>query len=360
MKKPAVFWISLLVILAVFLSACGFGGLFSENVSDSVSSEPAAIDPQPVSTADEPVQAAQEPTGAPENSRMQIVLLGNPDPEDATAQAVRSVQAAGDYQVSVNAPIDSASLVLFFVDVANGPMPKTLSEIEKRIGESFPRAAILLTNIEQNDDPELQQLVVIEYRETLARYLPDGQANSWEVLSANSSDLPTQLESLLNTSEQPIALQQRTEAAQAPAVPAPPSSIKRIVLIGDRTDGEEVAPLIQAAGNYEVEVDGVVDPSDLVLFFVSAVDGPMINTKTEIDNRRGEPFPRGAFLLTKDDQNNDAELQALITQEYRDIMRSFLPNGEADSWPVLLSTDPNLAARLEELLNSPEQFTVIQ
>lgn len=292
----------------------------------------------------------------------QIVMVGDYHGGVNTAQAVQAVEEAGNYHVSVNYPVGSADLVLFFVSALNGPMPRTRLEIGKRAGEQFTRAAFLVTDVEMMDDPELIDLVVLEYREILTGYLQSGDATNWPVLYSNSPDLTEQIASLVIEPEGLMSIRrQADQPAPANNPPAPdPNLPRRIVLVGDRQAAEQALPLITASGNYEVLVNSPLDPSDLVLFAVSAADGPMPNTLTEIENRVNEPFPRAAFLLTDDDLNPDPELHDLVLLEMREILSRYLPGGEANAYQVLLSTGPDLPTRLHDLLNGPEQITVLQ
>jgi hypothetical protein len=123
-----------------------------------------------------------------------VVLLGAPSLP--LGLAAKTIQDSGRFTVRVNADVDSAELVLFVVHGPDGPMRPGIEAIERRAGQKLARAAILVTGADLQD-AELLQLVLLETREVLGRYLGEEAANRLEVLKMPDADLVPKLEALL-------------------------------------------------------------------------------------------------------------------------------------------------------------------
>ena len=138
--------------------------------------------------------AQWEATRAAAAAVSDIVMIGASSL--ALGEAANNLQTPGSLAVSVNSDASAADLVLFTVYAPDGPMPNTVREIERLQGQTISRAAILLTGVDVLSDPELQQLVVLEFRELLARYLGN-QANAFEVLRMPDPALISKIQALL-------------------------------------------------------------------------------------------------------------------------------------------------------------------
>lgn len=134
-------------------------------------------------------------TGVATTAVPRIVLIGRQDL--SLGQAANSLQAATGFAVSVNASLADADLVLFTVHAPDGPMPATRTEIQRREGETAVRAAILLTGVDGVTDPELRQLVTLEFRQLLAGYIGETSANGLEIVLMPDPNLKSQIEALL-------------------------------------------------------------------------------------------------------------------------------------------------------------------
>jgi hypothetical protein len=115
-----------------------------------------------------------EPATAPED-RPEVFVIGH---SAAVAEAVRYLESEG-YAAREDTPPDSATLVLFAVNVLDGVMPATnvpLADVSPRAPD---QAAILLVYSALGTDPEIRELVLME----TVDYLVDaGQANAPQFL----------------------------------------------------------------------------------------------------------------------------------------------------------------------------------
>ena len=101
-------------------------------------------------------------------------------------------------------------------------------------------------------------------------------------------------------------------------------------------------------GGFESRVNSTPGRDDVVLFTVSAEDGPMPQTREQIEALRGKTYGPAAILLVRSDRVPDLELRALVVQETRDLLAANqVP--KATDLPVLLAEDPNIALLLRGL-----------
>jgi translation elongation factor EF-Tu-like GTPase len=119
----------------------------------------------------------------------------------------------------------------------------------------------------------------------------------------------------------------------------------RLVLLGHPEHVDAARPLV---AGLHATFDDEPDADDALVIVVSAADGPMPATREVIEAIAGTETGALAILLTATEQNEDAELQALVLMETIDLMRrNDLPAD--DSTPVLRDTDPNLQLTLKGL-----------
>lgn len=124
----------------------------------------------------------------------EIVLLGHATlPLGLAAQTLKE---SGELEVHVNTDVDSADLVLFFIHAPDGPMQSGMDEIRRCEGQTLERAAILISSADL-PAPELLDLVMLETREALGRYLGEEQASRLEILKMPDPDLVTKVKVLL-------------------------------------------------------------------------------------------------------------------------------------------------------------------
>lgn len=135
--------------------------------------------------------------------------------------------------------------------------------------------------------------------------------------------------------------------------PAAPK--KKIVLVGHLQHSlPSLARYLHDSAGYNVSVNTKVSPADLVLIVVSAVDGPMPQTRQAIERMDGQTAAHAAILLTRTDQMDDPELQQLVLLEIREMLTLFIGYEQAEALPVLLSPNPGLIPDLRALLARPE------
>jgi len=101
-----------------------------------------------------------------------------------------------------------------------------------------------------------------------------------------------------------------TSSATAPTSTSTTSEV--LFLVGHQ---EATAAAIRLLTGFETRVNATPGPEDIVLFTVTAVDGPMPQTREQIEALRGKPYGPSAILLVKTDQNTDVELRALVVKE---------------------------------------------
>jgi translation elongation factor EF-Tu-like GTPase len=264
-------------------------------------------------------------------------------------QAAQSIQYQSGYQTEINTDPSAADLVLFFVYAPDGPMSQTREEIDKLVGGNLARAAILLSGTEQmSNNPELLQMVEGELRELLSGYMGRDAAQRVQVLDLNDPALGDQLHALVEYQTADIAME------VPPTLLPPPEAA--IILLGRSEQGslEEAAQVIASQSGFGTDVNTDTSDAELVLFTVNAPDGPMPQTRREIENLDGKSIPRAAILITHVDQMNDPELLELEALEIRQLLAGYMMDrSQAEQLPLLHDNDPELIYKINDLINSP-------
>lgn len=244
-----------------------------------------------------------------------IVVLGHPDHVNTAKPLLAGlpVQYGGTPK-----PVDT---VLFVVSAQDGPMPQT--RLDAEAVASLPRAmdAILVTKT-ADVDAELLQLVIVEMRNVLEQ-AGDPRWSTMPLIRETDPNIRLTLRGLqpLPTGRALVAL------GQSNAVDLTASSL---------------AGLPSRIGPPSIAGDGL-------LFVVSAQDGPMPQTRQQIEANIGSPHAADAIFLVSVAAQPDRELQELVIVEMRDLLGTM---GEPhwDSMPVLRDTDPNVGLTLRGLL----------
>lgn len=125
-----------------------------------------------------------------------------------------------------------------------------------------------------------------------------------------------------------------------------PATTNVIFLMGQVEATAAAARLITG---FETRINATPGARDVVLFAVTAVDGPMPQTREQIEALRGKPYGPAAILLVKTDQQDDPELRALVVQEMRDLL-SVNQVPRALELPVIIGEEPNLNLTLRGLV----------
>ena len=142
-----------------------------------------------------------------------------------------------------------------------------------------------------------------------------------------------------------------TATAASTATPGPTTTTttqRPLVLVGHAQHISAATPLLSP---FEVRLNVKPGRDDVVLFVVSALDGPMPQTREQIMALRGVPHGPSAILLVNTDKQPDRELRTLVVQETRDLLKQADQPGAADM-PVLLGDDPNLILLIRGVANS--------
>lgn len=244
-----------------------------------------------------------------------IVVLGHSDHVNTARPLLAGlpVQYGGTPK-----PVDT---VLFVVSAQDGPMPQT--RLDAEAVASLPRAmdAILVTKT-ADVDAELLQLVIVEMREVLEQ-AGDPRWNTMPLLRETDPNIRLTLRGLqpLPTGRALVTLGQASAVdLAAPSLVGLPSRIEPPSIAGDG-----------------------------LLFVVSAQDGPMPQTRQQIEANIGNPHAADAIFLVSVAAQPDRELQELVIVEMRDLLGTM---GEPhwDSMPILRDTDSNVGLTLRGLL----------
>jgi hypothetical protein len=182
MKRP-----KMLLVICIVLAA-----ILGCNFLTSADQELLPID-EPTAVPEVPTLPPVTPTEPP--YIFQILLLGHDAP--ALGDAAYTIQTDGGFIVHVNKVVPEADLVLFTVHALDGPMPGFLEGLDSLAGQSLPHAAILLTQTELLNDPELLQLELLEINEILDRYADPAQVDQLKVLEFSDPELIAKIEALL-------------------------------------------------------------------------------------------------------------------------------------------------------------------
>jgi hypothetical protein len=111
---------------------------------------------------------AQTPTPIPmarSTPCRDIFLLGHPTHVAGAQQLLREINVG----TTTNVPRTENDRVFFVISAIDGPTPATREAVQNLPTKLFQWRAILVTDTRRLGDPELQQLVILEMREMLAR-----------------------------------------------------------------------------------------------------------------------------------------------------------------------------------------------
>ena len=120
--------------------------------------------------------------------------------------------------------------------------------------------------------------------------------------------------------------------------------------------GAPSAAVDQAAKNLEnqgfrISLNELRKGTDMILFVVSAKDGPMPQTREEISRCQGMKLPVSSILLVDVDASTDPELLGLVVIEMRELLAKYLMSGEGSKRvEVLRADDPELSNKIRSLL----------
>jgi hypothetical protein len=342
--------ISLLLITALSV-ACGSAAP-TVNPPPIIATEPPVVtDVTEAVPATEAPQELLPPTTVltePPVEGPSLVFIGMPDPP--ILEEIDAIHEATGYRTTVNSDVSSADLVLFTVHAPDGPMPATREAIEDLRGQTLHRAAILLTGVELVDDAELIELEGREVVSFLSDYMDPSSAGRLRILHSNDPDLPAQLEALLDTIRPNIVMD--------PVVS--PTAAAAIALVGSSTiEIGQAAQAIEDQSNHLTVVNGDAEGSNLVLFTVTAVDGPMVRTVNEIKKRQGQTFSRAAIFIVRTADLDDNEILQLVELEMRELLAGYMDPALAEQMPILHDNNPDLVQEIDALLDSPPSNILI-
>jgi hypothetical protein len=153
----------------------------------------------------------------------------------------------------------------------------------------------------------------------------------------------------------PVALAATIVACANPATPsAVPSNTasategtpRRVVLIGQPIHLDRAFQLVE---DLDPEENVVPGPSDIVLFAMGALDGPMPTFREHVEAMRGTTHGDAAILLVDAAQQDDPELIELVLIETRNLLQQ---NRIRDSMtmPVIRDDDANFDLLIRGLL----------
>ena len=274
-----------------------------------------------------------------------VVLVGQFD-EAQEAAAWRLVDGGvTGVDVGVEAVGPATQLVLLTVSALDGPMPATREAVSALDVAALQRLAVVLTNSDDQGDPELLQLVILETTALLAD--AGVEASGFAVLEADAADYVARVAELL--------------ASPATDEATDPGASGAIVLIGHPEHGQEdAAARLQEAGleDVAVGVGSVGEATELVLVTVSALDGPMPGTRRALEALGGSTVRRVSIVLTNTTALDDVELSELVTLETTELLDAFGVAGPEVS--VVYADDADFADQVAALLSTPPaDFAVV-
>ena len=177
-----------------------------ESTKISPEDQPITQEETPTHTAEVDSSVGEEsPTAVVPVEASDVILVGIPSL--ALGQAAKSIQDQGAYSVSVN-PDDysNARLVLLTVNAPDGLMPPLLAEIEGHKGQKMARVAVLLIGVDEQDDPEILELVKLEILEVVPRYFAAEPSWRLDFLQMPDPNLLSLIEALLILPEMDIQI----------------------------------------------------------------------------------------------------------------------------------------------------------
>lgn len=244
-----------------------------------------------------------------------IVVLGHLDHVNAVKPLLAGLP------VQYGGTPKPADTVLFVVSAQDGPMPQI--RLDAEAVASLPRAmdAILVTKT-ADVDAELLQLVIVEMREVLEQ-AGDPRWSAMPLIKETDPNIRLTLRGLqpLPTGRALVVLGQSSAVdLTVPSLAGLPSRVGPPSIVGDG-----------------------------LLFVVSAQDGPMPQTRQQIEAIIGNPHATDAIFLVNVAAQSDLELQELVIVEMRDLLGA-MSEPHWDSMPVLRDTDLNVGLTLRGLL----------
>ncbi len=244
-----------------------------------------------------------------------IVVLGHPDHVNTAKPLLAGLP------VQYGGTPKPADTVLFVVSAQDGPMPQT--RLDAEAVASLPRAmdAILVTRT-TDVDAELLQLVIVEMRDVLES-AGDPHWNTMPLIGDAEPNIRLTLRGL-----QPL-----------------PAG-RTLVVLGQSNAVDLTAPSLVGLPS---RIGPPSSVGDGLLFVVSAQDGPMPQTRQQIEAIVGNPHAADAIFLVSAAAQPDPELQELVIVEMRDLLGT-LSEPHWDSMPVFRDTDPNVGLALRGLL----------
>ena len=180
-------------------------------------------------------------------------------------------------------------------------------------------------------------------------------------VAAPAKDTPTNNQPFVQQIEV-TAVPSLTSEIPTEAVPlsSPTPELPQISLIGRQSLAlGEAGTFIQSQGGFVVTVNDVTTSTDLVLFTINTSDGPMPETRQQIENLVGKTISRAAILLIGTDLQSDAELEQLVLLETREILSGFLPEEQVNRLEVLRMPDSNIGDKLRAFLILPPSEILI-
>lgn len=122
-------------------------------------------------------------------------------------------------------------------------------------------------------------------------------------------------------------------------------------MIGQAEHAALAANLLEVAGIKNQQTTTLV-ATDVVLFVVSVVDGPMPQTKQQIEAIRGQAHGPAAIFLVRAKDQPDPDLRQLVVAEIKDLLTTNAQPGVA-RMPVLYDNDPNITLIIRGFLAAP-------
>jgi hypothetical protein len=133
-----------------------------------------------------------------------------------------------------------------------------------------------------------------------------------------------------------------------PCVPtASPSD--RVSIIGHDEPSAQLAAVILQQQGLLARVNGAPLLGGTALFAVSAVNGPMPQTREAVERLVGDDASRAAIVLLDAESNPDQELRDLAVLEMRQLLERHIGKSIADSLPVLRPELPDFAQSVRGL-----------
>jgi hypothetical protein len=132
-----------------------------------------------------------------------------------------------------------------------------------------------------------------------------------------------------------------------PVTSTPP----RLVLLG-QPEHVSLAANLLGAGGVKTQQTTTLKKTDIVFFVVSAIDGPMPQTREQIEAIRGQAHGEAAIFLVKVSEQDDPELIELVLLETKNLLTTN-SQPKVATMPVLYDNDPNIILTVRGFLTTP-------